>query len=55
MKITIVLGTRPESVEAGSNILAGAIPDRILDSSQIMLGRDNNWQTPLRRWKCRRE
>ena len=38
---------RPETLEAGSNILAGATPDRILECSQIMLGRKNNWANPF--------
>ena len=38
---------RPETLEAGSNILGGAIPEKILECSQIMLGRENNWQNPF--------
>ncbi len=38
---------RPETLEVGSNILAGAIPEKILESSQIMLGRENNWPNPF--------
>ena len=38
---------RPETLETGSNILAGATPDRILECSQIMLGRKNNWANPF--------
>jgi len=38
---------RPETLEVGSNILAGASPDRILECSRIMLGRENNWRNPF--------
>ncbi len=35
---------RPETLEVGSNILAGAVPEKILECSQIMLSRENNWK-----------
>ena len=38
---------RPETLEAGSNILAGTIPEKILECSQIMLSRENDWQNPF--------
>lgn len=38
---------RPETLEVGSNILAGASPDRILECSMLMLGRENNWRNPF--------
>ncbi len=38
---------RPETVEAGANILAGSSPDKIVDSIQIMLGRKRNWENPF--------
>ncbi len=38
---------RPETIDAGANILAGASPDRISECSEIMLGRDNNWLKPF--------
>ena len=38
---------RPETIEVGANILAGASPDRILESSKVMLGRENDWQNPF--------
>ena len=38
---------RPETVEVGANILAGASPDRILECSKVMLGKENNWQNPF--------
>ncbi len=38
---------RPETLEVGSNILAGASLDTILECSKTILGRDNNWQNPF--------
>jgi len=38
---------RPETLEVGSNILAGVSPDTILECSKAMLGRENNWQNPF--------
>ena len=38
---------RPETLEIGSNILAGAVPEKILECSRIMLGKENNWQNPF--------
>lgn len=38
---------RPETLEVGSNILAGAISDKIVDCCQIMLKKENNWQNPF--------
>jgi UDP-N-acetylglucosamine 2-epimerase (non-hydrolysing) len=38
---------RWETLEVGSNILAGAIPEKILECSQIMLSRQNNWSNPF--------
>jgi len=38
---------RPETLEVGSNILAGASPEKILECSRIMLGRENNWANPF--------
>ena len=38
---------RPETLEVGSNILAGTTPERIVECSQIMLGRENNWRNPF--------
>jgi UDP-N-acetylglucosamine 2-epimerase (non-hydrolysing) len=37
---------RPETVECGSNILTGCIPDRILDGVQIAVGSPFSWQPP---------
>jgi len=38
---------RPETLEAGSNILAGTTPEKILACSQVMLDRRNKWQNPF--------
>ena len=38
---------RPETLEVGANVLAGASPDRILEYSKAMLGRENNWLNPF--------
>jgi UDP-N-acetylglucosamine 2-epimerase (non-hydrolysing) len=37
---------RPETIEAGSNVLAGTDPDRILDASRTMLSRERSWENP---------
>ena len=38
---------RPETLEVGSNILAGTDPEKILERVRIMLSRENNWQNPF--------
>jgi len=38
---------RPETVDVGANILAGTSPQSILECTNTMLGRENNWQNPL--------
>ncbi|MFC1974505.1 non-hydrolyzing UDP-N-acetylglucosamine 2-epimerase [Chloroflexota bacterium] len=38
---------RPETIEVGSNILAGVSPERILECTKAMLGRENNWENPF--------
>jgi len=38
---------RPETIEVGSNILAGALPEKILECTKVMLGRQNNWENPF--------
>lgn len=38
---------RPETIEVGSNILAGASPDRILECTELMLKRKNGWENPF--------
>jgi len=38
---------RPETVEVGANIVAGTSPDKILECSRVMLGRENNWTNPF--------
>ena len=38
---------RPETLEVGSNILAGASPERILEHTRLMLDRENDWANPF--------
>jgi len=38
---------RPETIEVGSNILAGSSPDKILECSKVMLSRKNEWENPF--------
>ncbi len=38
---------RPETIEVGSNILAGTSPNRIVDCAKIMLGREYTWANPF--------
>ena len=38
---------RPESVEAGANLLAGASPARIVACAREMLGRPRDWDNPF--------
>lgn len=38
---------RPETIEVGSNMLAGATSEKIVECSKIMLGRENTWRNPF--------
>jgi len=38
---------RPETLDVGSNILAGVSPDRILEQTKFMIGRENKWDNPF--------
>ena len=38
---------RPETLEVGANTLSGILAERILESSQIMLGKEKNWVNPF--------
>ncbi len=38
---------RPETIEVGSNVLAGASPDRILECAEFMLNKETNWENPF--------
>lgn len=38
---------RPETVEAGSNVLAGADPNRILECTELMLTKEKGWKNPF--------
>jgi UDP-N-acetylglucosamine 2-epimerase (non-hydrolysing) len=38
---------RPETIEVGSNILAGTNPDRILECAKKMISKENSWDNPF--------
>jgi UDP-N-acetylglucosamine 2-epimerase (non-hydrolysing) len=38
---------RPETLEVGSNVLAGTKPDKIVDGAKLMLGKKNDWINPF--------
>jgi UDP-N-acetylglucosamine 2-epimerase (non-hydrolysing) len=38
---------RPETIEVGANTLAGVSPDKIIERSKFMLGKENKWQNPF--------
>lgn len=38
---------RPETLEIGSNILAGTYPEKIVESSKIMFEKNNGWRNPF--------
>ena len=38
---------RPETLEVGANILAGASPDTIIEHTGLMLNRERNWSNPF--------
>jgi len=38
---------RPETIEVGSNILAGTNPEKIIESVNLMLKKEPNWQNPF--------
>ena len=38
---------RPETIEIGSNVLAGTLPEKILKCAELMLGKEPNWQNPF--------
>jgi len=38
---------RPETLEVGSNVLAGTDPHKIVEKTRLMLSRDNHWQNPF--------
>jgi UDP-N-acetylglucosamine 2-epimerase (non-hydrolysing) len=38
---------RPETVEVGANVLAGADPNEILKKTELMLKRKNRWKNPF--------
>jgi len=38
---------RPETLDVGSNVLAGTNPDKIVDCVKLMLGEKNDWENPF--------
>jgi UDP-N-acetylglucosamine 2-epimerase (non-hydrolysing) len=38
---------RPETLEVGSNLLAGTLPDKILRCARLMLNKENKWSNPF--------
>lgn len=38
---------RPETLEVGSNVLAGTDPRRIVEKTVFMMNRSNNWENPF--------
>lgn len=38
---------RPETIEAGSNVIAGRDPSRILELSRRMISKERNWSNPF--------
>jgi UDP-N-acetylglucosamine 2-epimerase (non-hydrolysing) len=38
---------RPETLEVGSNLLAGTNPENILECTKLMLSNGNNWENPF--------
>ena len=38
---------RPETLEVGANILAGAVADNILECTGMMLKKDRSWSNPF--------
>ncbi len=38
---------RPETIQVGANMLAGTIPDKIVEASQAMLDKDIRWANPF--------
>jgi UDP-N-acetylglucosamine 2-epimerase (non-hydrolysing) len=38
---------RPETLEVGSNVLAGTDPGKIIEKVQVMLTIENNWKNPF--------
>jgi UDP-N-acetylglucosamine 2-epimerase (non-hydrolysing) len=38
---------RPETLDVGSNVLAGTKPDKIVDCIRVMLGKKNDWENPF--------
>ncbi|MFC1911850.1 non-hydrolyzing UDP-N-acetylglucosamine 2-epimerase [Chloroflexota bacterium] len=38
---------RPETIEIGSNVLAGTLPEKVLKYTELMLGKELGWKNPF--------
>ncbi len=38
---------RPETIEVGANVLAGVLPDRIVECVKVMVDKNNSWANPF--------
>ena len=38
---------RPETIDVGANILAGTLPDKIVECSKTMMERETGWHNPF--------
>lgn len=38
---------RPETVKVGANVIAGTRAENIMEAAHMMLGRENNWESPF--------
>ncbi len=38
---------RPETIEVGSNMLAGTSPERILEAAKLMIDKEKGWVNPF--------
>jgi UDP-N-acetylglucosamine 2-epimerase (non-hydrolysing) len=38
---------RPETINVGANMLAGSLPERILECAKIMIDKNNDWDNPF--------
>jgi UDP-N-acetylglucosamine 2-epimerase (non-hydrolysing) len=47
LKTANILGTRPETLDVGSNILAGTDLERIVDCARLMLTGKSDWVNPF--------
>jgi len=38
---------RPETLEVGSNVLAGTTPERVVDCTGLLIEKENEWKNPF--------